>query len=379
VSDFLDELRRQELALRDDTSGHAARVFHLYQHATLTGSRDELATAEARLVEAIQRIGPRSDLCLLQAHIDLTLHRFDAARQVLGSCSELAESSFGRALAGDLEVQWGNFAEAQALYEGANAQDRSWDNLARLAHLNGILGRVEVADELYLAAQDELTAKQMRAFAWLELQRGLLAYKHGRFDCAEQRYERANRAYSGYWLVDDYRAELLGAQRRWHAARSLYEHVVSRVDRPELWHALGDVTAAGGDANAARTYHQRALAGYTRSVGDGDQDYVHHLAHFHLDVRRDVREALRFAHIDMQVRPNPWTMSLVAWTTYLDGRPAEALELVSRICDSGIVDAELFRQWAMIYQANDRLADADRLTAAARQVNPHLDEFHVDR
>jgi tetratricopeptide (TPR) repeat protein len=379
VSDFLDELERLEVALGDDASGAAAGVFHRYQHATLTGNREHLARAEARLHELTQSIGPRSDLCLLQAHIDLTLHRFDAARQVLERCPELAESSFGHALAGDLELQSGNFAAASTSYEAALAEDPGWDNLARLAHLHAVLGNAAKADELYVQAEDELTAKQMRAFAWLELQRGQLAFRRGELGCAEERYERANRAYSGYWLVDDCRAELLAANARWQAARSLYEEVVARVDRPELWHALGDVTAAGGDPRRAQTYHERALAGYTRSVRQGDQHYVHHLAHFYLDVCHDVGEALRYAHRDVELRRNPWTMSLLAWSTYMAGRPAEALDLVSDASASGIVEAELFRQWATIYQANHRVAEAEHFAARATQLNPHLDAFHVDR
>ena len=45
------------------------------------------------------------------------------------------------------------------------------------------------------------TAKQMRAYAWLEMQRGRMSFQRGRQDRALASYERANAAYSGYWLM----------------------------------------------------------------------------------------------------------------------------------------------------------------------------------
>jgi tetratricopeptide (TPR) repeat protein len=71
------------------------------------------------------------------------------------------------------------------------------------------------ADELYEEAQDDLTAKEMRAFAWLEVQRGFLDFARGRYRQARSHYDRADAAYPGYWLVDEHVAELLAAQDRY--------------------------------------------------------------------------------------------------------------------------------------------------------------------
>ena len=103
------------------------------------------------------------------------------------------------------------------------------------------MGDLDDADRLYAQAGEEITAKEMRSFAWVELQRGLLALGRGRTGDAGAHYERANRAYSGYWLVNEYNAELLGASGRFDEAVALYEKVLARAPRPEIQQALGDL------------------------------------------------------------------------------------------------------------------------------------------
>jgi hypothetical protein len=77
-----------------------------------------------------------------------------------------------RLLRADLEFQHGDYQEAEAGYVGAIEAERSWGGLARLAYFRGKMGDLEDADRLYREAEDELTAKEMRSYAWLEVQRG---------------------------------------------------------------------------------------------------------------------------------------------------------------------------------------------------------------
>ena len=90
------------------------------------------------------------------------------------------------------------------------------------------------ADRLYEEAEDELTAKEMRAYAWLEVQRGFLDFAHGRHGDARLHYRRADAAYPGYWLVEEHIAEVLGAEGRYAEAVEILERIVSTVDRPDL-------------------------------------------------------------------------------------------------------------------------------------------------
>ena len=77
-------------------------------------------------------------------------------------------------------------------------------------------------DRLYREAEDELTAKEMRSYAWLEVQRGFLAFSRGGYPEARSHYDIAEAAYPGYWLVGEYQAELLGAEGRHAEAIELF-------------------------------------------------------------------------------------------------------------------------------------------------------------
>ena len=118
---------------------------------------------------------------------------------------------------------------------------RLWGRvLARIAHIEGKMGDADKADQLYLQAEDEITAKEMRSFAWVELQRGLLDLARGRVDDAVAHYDCAERAYSGYWLTDEQMGDAL-------ASAVHYERDARRKsNKPEVAEKLGKLYAADG-------------------------------------------------------------------------------------------------------------------------------------
>src|SRR5204862_4694854 len=107
------------------------------------------------------------------------------------------DSDEGRLIRADLDFQHGCYQAAETGYLEVLRDGQSWGALARLAHLRGKMGDPDDADRLYEEAQDQLTAKEMRAYAWLEVQRGFLDFARGRDDDAQLHYRRANAAYPG--------------------------------------------------------------------------------------------------------------------------------------------------------------------------------------
>src|SRR5207302_10021484 len=120
-------------------------------------------------------------------------------------------STEGRLIRADLDFQHGRYAQAKSGYLEALRAERAWGALARLAYFHGRMGDAAAADRLYEEAEDDLTAKEMRSYAWIEVQRGFLDFTHGRHDEARSHYSRADAAYPDYWLVAEYIAESLGA------------------------------------------------------------------------------------------------------------------------------------------------------------------------
>jgi tetratricopeptide (TPR) repeat protein len=373
----ISELEDSALAIPINIGKATKFAYRLYQRTSLTGNLAEFEAVETAIDEAIRQIGPWADLCLLKANLDFKLHRLVDVRHDLEMAPGLADAPQARALKADLDLQEGRYEDARKGYEGVIKDDRTWDNLVRLAYLNAKMGDVENAEQLYIEAEDEITAKEMRSYAWVELQRGLLDLTHGRYEGTWAHYERANEAYSGYWLVDEHVAGLLRAQGKLDAAAVLYEKVVARVPRPDLQQALGDLYVSMRKSDQAWPWHQKALAAYLESVQHGDVHYLHHLSGFYADVREEGAEAVRWAHADLELRQNFSTQAALAWALYHDGRFAEALDVMHQALSSGVRDAKLFFQAAKIHLAAGRIDEGAQLLREAAKINPHYQDVHV--
>jgi len=239
------------------------------------------------------------------------------------------------------------------------------------------MGDVDDADRLYEEAEDELSVKEMRHFAWVELQRGLLDLAHGRHAQALAHYDRADRAYSGYWMVAEHQAELLAARGDYEAAAALYGQLIARAPRPELQQALGELYLQMGRPEAAEPWLAGAVSAYLASAVRGDVHYYHHLADFYADVRKDGAEAVKWARKDIELRENFATLAALAWALYRDGRFAESLETMEDALSSGAQNAYMLHQAGMIHCAAG--ADGDELLREAAKLNPQLGGFHVHR
>jgi tetratricopeptide (TPR) repeat protein len=386
-TDFETELQRLDRDIREleeiarvtafDSQQATKYAYRLYQRASLTGNLKELAAAEGAINSAIRQVTSAADLYFLKASLAFKLHRIADARRDLSMVEGLQDSLQGRALAADLDFQEGRYEEARKEYEAVIRDERTWDNLARLAHLEAKLGEAERADELYVEAEDEITAKEMRAYAWVELQRGLLDLTHGCDEEALVHYRRAERAYSGYWLVDEHMAELLGAQGKYDEAVALYQKVVARVPKPELQQALGELSALMGKSDQAEAWFERALAAYLESAAHNEVHYYHHLADFYADVREDGREAVKWARMDAELRDNFSTQAALGWALYRNGQFDDALAMLNQALASGVRDAQIFFHAAEIHRSLGASGESERYLQMAAEVNPYYRNFHV--
>lgn len=287
ASDCADELRRLDVALGslDDADGAdaAARRAHLrLRHARLSGIPDELRDADTVVSTALRRYPEWPDLPYLRASADLDMHQPIAALAQLDVVPGLAESPAGLELRGAALEQLGRLPQAQDCYTRALAADPSWQALAGLAQVRAALGDPD-ADGLYAQAEDELTAKQMSAFAWVRATRGTLAAGSGDRETAWAHYRSAAAAYSGYWLVESRIAALLRQENRLEEAAAAYATVRERTRRPDLAQALGDVHRLRGDEHESAHWYGVARAEYHASVARGEALYLHHLASMNND------------------------------------------------------------------------------------------------
>jgi tetratricopeptide (TPR) repeat protein len=360
-----------------DLQARVRLAYRLNHRASLTGRMADMEETEAVVIAALQEFGSTEDLCLLKANLDAHLHRIAEARSYLAMTPPLAKRFEARALIADLDLQEGRYEQARLALEAMIREDPTWDNLARLAHWESWFGDPEKADELYLRAEDELTAKQMRSYAWLELQRGMIHFRHGRFASVFKHYERAEQSYPGYWHTNEHLAELLAAEGQFNSAEALLLDVIARTGKPEIQQALAEIYLLNGRPEEAEPWLDRALASYVESVKRGGVHYFHHLADFYVHVRPNPAEALAWARKDFVLRSNYLTETALARGLCLNGETAEAVVMISMSLSSGVKDAMIYSTAAEIFEIAGRLAESRRYAEAALQTNPSHRKFQM--
>ncbi|HJT28124.1 MAG TPA: tetratricopeptide repeat protein [Pyrinomonadaceae bacterium] len=379
IDNGIAELEDNALQLPIDRVKITKLAYLQYQHASLTGNLDELSVADKTLDHAIQHLGRDGDLYFLKANIHFKVHRLDDVEQDLNASTDLLESPQGRALRADLDFQQGRYEAARSGYQALIDEERTWDTLARLAYLNFKMGDFESADRLYDEAVDELTAKEMRHYGWVELQRGVVDLSQGNYEKAREHYQRAERAYSGHWMVQEHVAELLAAEGKTDEAEALYQRVIERVPRPDFQQALGELYLSIGKTAEADEYLRRAESAFLESAQRGEVHYYHHLADLYADVFENGAEAVKWAHKDLELRRNFATLAAMSWALYRTGEFSRALELLNESLASGVKDARLFHQAGIIHKAISPNGKADSYLQMAAAINPHYQNFHVHR
>ena len=373
------ELEDNALELPIDRVKITKLAYLQYQHASLTGNLDGLSIAEKTLDHAMQHLGQDGDLYFLKANIHFKVHRLDDVEQDLNASTDLLESPQGRALKADLDFQQGRYEAAKNGYKALIEEERTWDTLARLAYFHFKMGDFEGADRLYDEAVDELTAKEMRHYGWVELQRGVVDLTQGKYEKAREHYQRAERAYSGHWMVQEHVAELLAAEGKTDEAEALYQSVIERVPRPDFQQALGELYLSIGKTAEANDYLRRAESAFLESAQRGEVHYYHHLADLYADVFENGAEAVKWAEKDLELRRNFATLAAMSWALYRTGEFSKALELLNESLASGVKDARLFHQAGIIHKAISPNGKADSYLQMAAAINPHYQNFHVHR
>jgi tetratricopeptide (TPR) repeat protein len=352
-------------------------AYRLFHRASLTGRMEPFQALETAIHQNIQQFGPKEDLCLLKANLDFRFHRLAETQRDLEMCPLLPGRFDARVLLADIKFQQGQYEEARLDFEALIQENRTWDNLARLAHWKSKLGDPAEADRLYEEAEDDLTAKQMRAYAWLELQRGVLALTHGHYAHAWKHYRRAQASYPGHWHTDEHIAELLAAEGRFEEAEAMFQSVLAHTLKPELQQALAELYLFTGQAAKAQPLLDTAEAAYLASVKLGGVHYFHHLADFYTDVRHNPLEAVRWARKDLELRSNFSTQSALAQALHCNGETSEALQYIKLALASGVQDARIFSIAAAIFESAEKTSEAQNYSKVALRINPRHADFHM--
>jgi tetratricopeptide (TPR) repeat protein len=323
----------QEIARLEGEEEGLQLVRQRYLEAGLTADFSDLADAEREVQRAISEMGPLQDLLLAKANLEMKLHRLEVARETLASAPHLEETPAGQSLLADIALQQGRYDEALAGFSADVAQRPGWENLARLAYYRSMTGEPDLADRLYARAQDLLTAKEMRHYAWLELQRGIIDLNAGRYADALAHYRHADRAYSGYWLIEEHIGEVLALLGRTEESEEIYERVVRSTGKPDLMTAYARLIA---ERDPQRSAELAQVAGETfeRQMALYPEAAVGHYLSFLIDAEPDADRLIDLARMNLAARPNTDAKLLLARAYAKAGRFEEARSLVAEVAAS---------------------------------------------
>ncbi|WP_150048428.1 tetratricopeptide repeat protein [Methylomonas rhizoryzae] len=355
------------------------RTYAAVQLSWLSGRPLDGLQAARQLHASLSSHPDNDELQFLSAKWQSYLHQPAAAERYLVRHGDLAYDPDLTGLAVEVALQQGRIADAESTLQQALSHKQDWALLAQLAYLQSKTGDFATADQTYQLAADNLSAKQMRDYAWLELQRGYLALSRGQADSAEQHYRWALNAYSGYWLAEDYWAEWLATRHRYEQALRIYHRLAVCTGRPALFQTLGDLYLYLGRNDLAKAWHDLALRAFIQAAESGDTQYYHHLATLYADAYFNGTAAVHWATLDIQQRDNPSTRDALAWALFRDGRFKEALVHMQRALSYGWQDAHLYAHAGMIYLANGIVNQAQEYFQRAQRLNADYQAFHVHR
>lgn len=338
--------------------------------ARLTGEYDRYAAAERELDRAFEDASEGAGPFLYRASLHQGLHRFAAAERDLEQLRQeragLRSEVYGQR--GDIALSRGDVGAALAWQAMAVEAQRSWMSLARLANLRATLGEVSEAEALYAEAATLLPSSG-RHRAWLELQRGLLALKARRYGGALAAYQRADRAFSGWWLIEEHMAEALALLGERERAEAIYERLVARTSNPEFMDALARLIEARAPERA-RELRRRATALYEERMARFPEATARHgIGHFLEDAPDPVR-AEELALVDLGARPGSEAYTSLAQARLLGGSPERALDAILPALEGPLVGAETHATAALIFErlGEGGLAEAERREALALDV-----------
>lgn len=221
------------------------------QQAQLTGNFSDFYLAN----QSLEAFPNDRELIFLRAKIALSMHDITQGKNLYDKLNTYPNDARTEDLAIDIALQQGQYQHAVEMLTQRLQRDAQWSDLARYAHLVHKFGDSATADQLYIAAQERLSVKQIKDYAWLELQRGIIDLENGKHPEALVHFELANHSYPGHWLIEEHLAETYALLNQSDKAITLYENVIQQSDNPMYFFALGNLLEATQPARANELFY----------------------------------------------------------------------------------------------------------------------------
>lgn len=321
------EEKHRNLAQADPQS-----AFVFYQLAKHTGNFATAHDAE----QALEVFAQDRELNLIRAKLLLSMHEVVRGKALLETLGDSRHDSRLQDLQLDLYLQQGEYQNALAMLDERLAEAPQWSDIALYAHLLHKFGDSALADQFYQAAQTRLSVKQIKDYAWLELQRGIMDLENKQYPAARIHFSLANQIYPGHWLIEEHLAETLALLGETAEAIKLYEGVIQKSDNPLYFYALGSLLETT-DTLRARQLKQDAEAHFLQRYKHYPLAAAGHLLdvwieqqHAHPTAENRAR-LLELSQANVQARPNAEALIQRIQVLQLDQQNDAAQQLAQQL------------------------------------------------
>ncbi|MEZ4385315.1 MAG: hypothetical protein R3A79_28570, partial [Nannocystaceae bacterium] len=335
--------------------------------------------AEATIAEAFALAGGETGPWMTRARLHFTLHRLDAAIADLDKMSERffiddRQQAAIDGLRADIAFQRGDYGVALAEFLRIADAKPNVTSLARLATYRWKTGDFDGADALYKRALEAYDGTAAQPRAWLRLMRGLLDLDRGRYHEAYAHYQHAEAELSGFWLIEEHIAEIRALLGDSAAAMDLYEDLIVRTENPEFMDALADLKEAHGDEARATALRTAAREAYEALLERYPEAAAGHALGHYLDRGDAPARALELAQANHAARPNGAAVIALAQALLAAGEGAQAQQTIEAALATKWSSAELHFVASEIFAARGDAERAAAELAAAKQINPRIDD-----
>lgn len=310
----------------------------------LDGDPTHANAALAALDKAIKHSPASPALRLRRAGVLGHLHRFADAQADLEVALKAnpTNPSARRALGKVLENR-GQYAAAKP-HLAVPPSRPTYRDLGESAGRIFKTGDVDRADRTLRIAAATYRDVHPIPLAWIDLQRGLLRLRTGRWAEARRFFEAAYNRLPQYYLVAEHLAEVEAKLGNHARALELYDAVIAQTKQPEFMAARAGVLADMGRAAEAKAALAEADARWDALLKAHGSAYAAHAIGFWLDDLPNPAKARKWADANLKLR-----------------RDAESLVMAARA-----------------HAATGDKAGARAMLEEALPHGPNVDEFHVD-
>lgn len=301
------------------------------------------------------------DARLLEGHVRLAQHRFQAAESVARDLTSRRETMLDYALLGDALLDQGRLSEAVTAYQRMIDLKPCLPSYCRVAQVRWLTGDRDGAQEMLRQAINTGSARDPEPVAWATTRLALLELELQKLDAAAREARRALE------LVPQYAPALL-VQGRVALARhdpggavAVLERAAQRQPLPEYQWLLADALQLTRQNERAvevekelsrqgRVLDRRTFALYLATRGD------------HL------KTALALAQEELQERQDVFTHDAVAWCAFRAGDLETAKRHASAALREGTRDTRLALHAGLILTATGDDARGQELLQQARDM-----------